>query len=525
MSATSMPSNSVPQVQSAHRNRSARVATAVVGLFFAAAELARIGRWSLWADEAFSVSTSDRSWESLAKLTYRSEATGSLYAAALRLWLQLGRSEAWLRGFSTVCVVACVPLLFGIGRRLFSDRAGSVAVVLFCVNGSVLRYGQHIRFYAFVVLISLAMTYCVVRDVRDVREGCEGCEGCEDSGDRLRNLWWRVGWSVSAVVLVATHVLAAPLVISLVLVRLVFVPKVARQSVSTLLGVLPSGVVAVAVTLLVRKRDEGQSLVTFHPLGSVSDVVQTIAGNGGRFAASLVLGGLFLLIGSDPGWLVDRTRRFEIAFLVAGLVGPSSMLYVASFIQPSFLGRYVLYSIPFGCLLIGGFLDSHWSQARARVASVALVVALLSISAGSLLGVQRWWRGVEVADWRSLANEVFLHSSRNDAIVFANDSTRLFFEYYRPKHLRAPMPLFPVDPWGGFETGDQRYEPFPIAAIETALDTTPRLWVVLEAGLDTTPFPAVAKLSGVPVLRELRTSAGVVRLYNLQGAPATAKVT
>lgn len=72
-------------------------------------ELFRIGRWSLWADEAFSISTSDRSWESLAKLTYRSEATGSLYAVVLRLWLHIGRSEAWLRSFSTVCVL-CASL-------------------------------------------------------------------------------------------------------------------------------------------------------------------------------------------------------------------------------------------------------------------------------------------------------------------------------------------------------------------------------------------------------------------------------
>jgi hypothetical protein len=136
-----------------------------------------------------------------------------------------------------------------------------------------------------------------------------------------------------------------------------------------------------------------------------------------------------------------------------------------------------------------------------------------------VFGISRWHRGVEIADWKSLATEVFENSKPTDAIVFANDSNRLLFEYYRPQHAplagQAPLPLYPIDPWGGFETGKQQYSVFPRAVIENAKDTRTRLWVVVEAGIAKQSFPALDALKGCVILRERTTSAGFARLYDL----------
>jgi mannosyltransferase len=475
----------------------------------------RIGRWSLWADEAFSVSTSNRSWESLAKLTYKSEATGVIYAAVLRQWLQVDMSVAWMRGLSVVCVVLCVPLLFGVGRRLFNETAAAASVVMFGANATVLRYGQHIRFYSLVLLLALLTTYGFVRDV------------CAET----KAARWRAAWSVSAALLVATHLLAVPLLVALGFARLFAEPS-RRRIIGTALGLVPSGITALVVAYLVTRRDEGQSLVTFHPIRTLSDVVQSMAGTPGVLGTIFVVIGIAGLMFCSRLPFLARQNRFPFALVVAGVLIPTLLLYFTSWVRPSLLGRYVLYSVPFLCLLAGAMVAELLNQvadasadgavANGNVGKLRLAGALASIGAiliGSLFGISRWHRGVEVADWKTLAAEVFENSEPGDAIVFANDSNRLFFEYYRPlKGPRAalmPVPLFPIEPWGGFETGKQQYRVFPPAVIENAKDTRRRLWVVVEAGLVEASFPALDQLQKTPILRERETSAGFVRLYDV----------
>jgi mannosyltransferase len=473
----------------------------------------RIGRWSLWADEAFSISTSNRSWESLAKLTYRSEVTGAAYAALLRQWLQVSSSVVWLRGLSVVFVVLSVPLLFGIGRRLFNGAAGAVSVLLYCVNATVLRYGQHIRFYSFVLLLALLFTYCFVREM---------------FADGRAGLLWRGGWSIVAVLLVGTHLLAVPLLGALVLARFAAGPP-RRRIVATAIALIPAGVATVVVAFLVTRRDEGQSLVTFHPIRTLSDVTQSMAGTPGTIGTGFVIVGILTLLVVRRSWIFNSENRFPLALVISAIVLPTAVLYLASFLRPSLLGRYVLYSVPFLCLLVGAMASEmfghNFEHLTARsAASVStsqwwVAFGLSSILVGSGFGIVRWHRGVEIADWKSLAAEVFANSKPTDAIVFANDSNRLFFEYYRPQKGplvgQVPVPLYPIDPWGGFETGKQQYSVFPPAVIENAKDTRTRLWVVVEAGIAKQSFPALDALQGWVILRERTTSAGFARLYDL----------
>jgi mannosyltransferase len=472
----------------------------------------RIGRWSLWADEAFSVSTSNRSFESLLKLTYRSEVTGSVYAAALLFWHRLGSSEAWLRSLSVLFMVGCVPLLFGVGRRLYDDWTGVAAVALFATNGTVLRYGQHIRFYSLVVFLSVSLTYCFVREL---------------STSGRSAIAWRLAWTACSALLVATHLLASPLVFALVLTRFAL-PKEKSRLLISVAAAIPALAVALVVAVLVSQRNEGQSLVTFHPLRTVSDVVQSTVGTPGKAGAILALVGMALVLLHSRGHLVTGSNRFASVFCGLCTAIPMVLLYIASFVRPSLLGRYVLYVVPFICLLVGagladvfrsivGFTAGRRGQPAKCIAGVFGAVLLVSASA---FGVSRWFRGVEVHDWRSLAAEVFSQAEPDDAIVFANDSSRLFFEYYRPEAIVGPVPLFPIDPWGGFDTGKQLYKSFPVAAVENAGDTRARLWVVVEAGLVENSFPALDRLKPYTVLRERTTSAGFVRLYDMTSVSA-----
>jgi hypothetical protein len=148
------------------------------------------------------------------------------------------------------------------------------------------------------------------------------------------------------------------------------------------------------------------------------------------------------------------------------------------------IGRYLLFSVV-GVLLYGAIgLDdairgsSGWSWLRGwrRFAPLALVLA------AGVYGLHYWYTDGDAEDWRGASRYVFAESEPGDRILFANDSIRLYFEYYRrfTDTATLPQPVYPDDPWGGYETGDQTYLSFDEAAIDRlTADPSERVWVVV----------------------------------------------
>jgi hypothetical protein len=121
---------------------------------------------------------------------------------------------------------------------------------------------------------------------------------------------------------------------------------------------------------------------------------------------------------------------------------------------------------------------SGWSWLRGwrRFAPLVLVLA-----AGAH-GLRWWYTDGGAEDWRGASRHVFAESEAGDRIIFANDSTRLFFEYYLRFENAAtpPQPVYPDDPWGGYETGDQTYISFDEATIgRLTAEPSERVWVVI----------------------------------------------
>src|ERR1700760_1253392 len=92
-------------------------------------------------------------WYNFARLLWRREANMSLYYLLLRGWIHLGSSETWIRALSVFFALAPLPVIYLLGKRLFSRRAGMVACVLMAVNAFHIRYSQEARAYTLVVLL------------------------------------------------------------------------------------------------------------------------------------------------------------------------------------------------------------------------------------------------------------------------------------------------------------------------------------------------------------------------------------
>ncbi len=93
----------------------------------------------------------------------RTETQAPLYYALLNLWLHLwGTSEIALRSLSTLFSIACVPVLYALGRRLASQKVGLLAAAIFVLSPFQVAYAQYARPYALLAFLALLSSFLAV---------------------------------------------------------------------------------------------------------------------------------------------------------------------------------------------------------------------------------------------------------------------------------------------------------------------------------------------------------------------------
>jgi 4-amino-4-deoxy-L-arabinose transferase-like glycosyltransferase len=492
------------------------VPPALLAMLASIVVLPRLGSFGLWADEGFSVSTSLRSWSELAHLSVTKESNGVLYAAFLKLWAIGGISEFWLRLPSALAFVVTASLTWFLGRRLHSSTAGVCAGVLVCLHGSLLEYGQNVRFYAPVVMTGVAFVLCVHRL-------------CE-----YRTPGRFAAVSILGVCLPLLHLVAGLLLFAAAVV-LLMCSRVRKVSslVTSLLCLVPGVVIMGVVGALVSSRNEGQSINQPLGIAAAFDVVYSLTGSAGKLGAvAYALLSVLALVtlrtsfqrSSIQRSSIQRSSRFDSLVVWIVLVVCLTGVTAGSLVTTLMVGRYVLFLVPFLAVAVsigvttaitglaerssstqrrlGGVVlpltgPQPWSGSRViRVGAVSLVVLLGVV--GSVAGAVNWLTMSDREQWRPLAAAMLADSKTADGVLFANDSIRLFVEYElrrRPERLATvPQPVFPQAKWGDYRTGDQQYLPFTEDDFRKAIATYPTVWLVVERPLVDKPFPALTKV-------------------------------
>lgn len=124
--------------------------------------LFRIGASSLWFDEAFSwLVARQPAW---AILTQRLEPIlPPLYHFFLHFWIGLGESEVALRSFSALCGLLTIPVMYALGRELFTPATGLAAALMTAVLPFHVYFARETRLYALVVFLSAALLWSFAR--------------------------------------------------------------------------------------------------------------------------------------------------------------------------------------------------------------------------------------------------------------------------------------------------------------------------------------------------------------------------
>src|SRR5215471_11704518 len=131
-----------------------------------------LGAKSFSPDEAFSVAMIETGWAAFCRLLISSEANMALYYLLLRIWSPIGDTPSVLRALSVVFGVATVPVIYFVGKMLFSRRAGIISALLLSVNVFHIFYSQNARSYSLLVLLISCSSFFFVRYVKS--HGCEG---------------------------------------------------------------------------------------------------------------------------------------------------------------------------------------------------------------------------------------------------------------------------------------------------------------------------------------------------------------
>ena len=438
--------------------------TAGMALFL----LPAIGRKSLWRDEGFSVSTVLRPWSSLFRLIYEHESNAALHSTLLKAWSVLGSSEAILRVPSALAALAAVSAVAVLATKLANRNVAIVAALLFACHGSVFAYGQQIRAYAFTMLFATLAGLALALDVR------------RPSRRAL------VGFVLASLALTYSNVMAVTLVLCMI-ASLFALPAGQRFWFRRGLAAAIVVVLTAPLALIISTHNEGG----LHGIdvGTLWDVLMVLTGRSGLVGiVGVAILGIVALRATVRVFRRERApfERWVHAFCLLWIVGPFLLAVVfAVTFRPVLSGRYMIISVPGICVygaigLVDLFSSYRASSVPGRAGRLAVAAA---VAMASLAGVAVWLRGAEVEDWRGASSFLFANAREGDAVLFANDSVRLFFEYYRPGRGEtsdtAPSPAFPPDPWGDYETGDHQYVSFGSDVVRDVALRADRVYVVV----------------------------------------------
>jgi 4-amino-4-deoxy-L-arabinose transferase-like glycosyltransferase len=345
----------------------------------------RLDAASLWYDEVVTmqVARAEGTAAMIERLDRIDGTRAPLHPLLLHAWLRVfGPSERAGRGFSALCGLATVVMVFLIGRSAYDDRAGLWSAWLTAVCPPLVYYSQEARMYAWLVLLTAA-SWLVLLSFRRAA----GMARC-------------VMYGLLLAALAYSHPLGLFMIAAHGLAYLLARPAL-RLTLSRWL-MIQAGVVLAVAPWLRRYLDHGTDYpMPRYPIRYLLAVpIEYIGGNSMVLLVCLVIVAVGLL-NRDREPNGERRRLgidhpFESLVLIVWAAAPPMLMYLYSSIGRPIFGpsRYHLYSAPAYLILVAHGLTRlppllRWPLAAA---GLALSMSLLHAYSPTLKG-----------DWRGLA--------------------------------------------------------------------------------------------------------------------------
>ncbi|PRI11618.1 glycosyltransferase family 39 protein [Leucobacter massiliensis] len=477
-----------------------------VGLGAALVSGIGIGVPSMWGDEAASVMSAQRPWDSLWAMAANIDAVHTMYYALLHLWIDaFGASAFAVRLPSALAVGVAVSGVFTLCRMLSEARLAFIASIA-CVL--LPRFGFMAAETRSAALSAALMTWLTVLLVHLVRSR------------ELRLRWWVL---YGVVLVVSVHLFLYTALIAAVHLLTLLVLRAPRPvwwrwawaTVLAGLACIPFALVASGqqgqIAFLARRDPKNPMAIFVHQwFGALPIAV---------FAWILIIGAVAWAVTSRvraPSREADADRRALISIAAAWLMVPMLLLLLADAVAgPLYTGRYLSFSAPAAGILMGAAVSLV--RPRPLAAVVGAVALLLTVP---FAVSQRTENAKYGSDWAQVSAYVGARSQPGDGVVFD--------EGVRPS--RKPRLALRLYPEGFRDTSDlglvRSYEQTdglwdvvkPLHELPGALDGRERVWVIARSDEGTSDDERTLRRAGFRLVDTHWLSRDVILLYT-KGTP------
>jgi mannosyltransferase len=453
-------------------DRNAGWLLAAIVLLALAVRLVRLGETSLWIDEIWSIRIAGLPWKTFFWTVRNQDPNMSVYYALLHVWLLFGQSEFAARALSVAAGVATIPALYALGVRLFDRKVALIASALLAVNAFHVQWSQETRSYALLVLL-MTLSYLYLTKSIERMSAKTG-----------------VLYVLTTSLALYAHIYAGLVCVAQAASLLFLGRRRPRWSSMFVLGVGVTMLsLPVVAFILERAKHPWMPLdwlvkPTVHGL---YDKFYSFAGNANfpeSTGGQLILAAYSILCLIAVISLVLLYRKSGSSVQTWGtmvallwLLVPMAMALLISLVQPMFMNRYLLMTVPAMALLAAKGIR----VIRPASLSVCSLIVVLSLGAARL--PPYYQHRASFQEWKTVTQHVITHAQPGDGVIFVIAPGRLLFEYYGdklyPGKLQSLAAIYP-------ESRDMTTDPmaldylpsFSINSLRSSLHGHPRVWFV-----------------------------------------------
>jgi uncharacterized membrane protein len=128
-----------------------------------------IGIHSFWYDEALSALIARLSISQIVANAAASDHPPGYYLL-LHFWLELGKTEAFIRSLSALFSLGSIPLVYRLGRWLFDRSTAALAAIGMAVLPFQVYFAQEARMYGVVIFLAVALIWLFLHIVIENRK-------------------------------------------------------------------------------------------------------------------------------------------------------------------------------------------------------------------------------------------------------------------------------------------------------------------------------------------------------------------
>ncbi len=390
-----------------------------------------------------------------------------LYHTMLHFWqLFLGHDVAVARILSLLFFMAAIPALYLLTSLCYGSSVGLFASFLFSISPFMNWYGNEIRMYSLLVLVTILNQYFFLRILHKK----------QDTEQNSKIVW--LGYTATALLGTYTHYFFSLTLFVQIIFFVLYYKEFPKYSLLKFLAVaaLVGAAFAPWLIYLVKLGFASNSRPLIAPptlINVFNTFSQFVFGFQSDYINSILLSlwPLVVLFGF-LGLQKNKKIRPETIYFLFSFVAPIIILFGLSFVRPLYLTRYLIFTLPSLYILIAWLFSIYPSKISWTIKSilVGIMILMLYIQSASVNTVVK-------EDYRDASLYLSSHVDARDVVVLSAPFTIYPVEYYYTGDASlATLPLWDRTLSGPIPPFVNSKLPLEAAAVES---NHRRLWLLL----------------------------------------------